>query len=85
MYSSVAGSVTQAVADVNVGQAIGSIKVITSGTGVTAQAYSGNLTGSIGNAMTHTSSATKGTSHGIIKTTSDYSQGSVADNFSAQV
>jgi hypothetical protein len=85
MYSSVSGTVTQPVSDVNVGQAIGSIKVITSGTGVTAQAYSGNLTGTIGSAMTHTTTATRGTSAGIIKTTSNYSQGSTADNFSAEV
>jgi hypothetical protein len=85
MYSSVAGNVTQTVSDVNVGQAVGSIKVITSGTSVTAQAYSGNLTGTIGSAMTHTTAAARGTSAGIIKSTSDYSQGSTADNFSAEV
>jgi len=85
MYSSVAGNVTQTVSDINVGQAIGSIKVITSGTSVTAQAYSGNLSGTIGSAMTHTTAATRGTSAGIIKSTSDYNQGSTVDNFSAEV
>lgn len=85
MYSSVAGTVTQPVSDVNVGQAISSIKVITSGNTVTAQAYSGNLTDTIGTALTHTNTGAKGTSAGLIKTTSDYSQGSTADNFSAEV
>jgi hypothetical protein len=83
--SSVNGVISSPVGDQSVGQGIGSIKVTTSGTNVSVQAYSGNLSGAIGSGLTHTTGATKGTSHGIIKITSDYNQGSTADNFSAGI
>lgn len=86
LLSSVNGTVSSPVGDQSVGQAVGSIKVTTSGSNVSAQAYSGSdLTGAIGSGLTHTTGATRGTSHGIIKITSDYNQGSTADNFSAGI
>lgn len=85
LLSSVNGVISSPVGDQSVGQGIGSIKVTTSGSNVSVQAYSGNLSGAIGSGLTHTTGATRGTSHGIIKITSDYNQGSTADNFSAGI
>jgi hypothetical protein len=83
LYSSASGTVTTPVSDVNLGAPAAAIKVITSGNNVTAQAYSNtSMTTPLGSALTATNTGTKGTSSGIIKTPSNYSQGTTVDNFS---
>lgn len=86
LLSSVAGTVSSPVGDQSLGSSASAIKVVTSGNSVTAQAYSDTLLATpLGTAMTSSTTSTKGTSHGIIKITSDYSQGSTADDFSAGI
>ena len=64
-----------------------SMKVITSGTDITAKAYSDNsLTTQIGSDLTYSATgATIDTSFGIVVAPSSYSQGNSLDNFSATV
>jgi hypothetical protein len=84
MYSSVAGSLTNPVSDINIGAPAAAIKVTTSGNNVTAQAYSNtSMATTLGSAMTATNTGTKGTSSGIIRTTSDYNQQNTVDDFSS--
>lgn len=84
VYSSVSGTVTNPVSNINLGSQPAAIKVTTSGNSWTAQAYSNtSLATTLGTAASGTNSGTKGTSHGIIKTTSDYNQGTTVDDFSA--
>jgi hypothetical protein len=63
------------------------MKVITSGTDITAKAYSDNsLTTQIGSDLTYSATgATIDTSFGIVVAPSSYSQGNSLDNFSATV
>ncbi len=64
---------------------VGSLKAVTSGNQITTTAYSGtNLTSQLGSPIVSTpSSPSTGTSVGIIKAPSTYSQGTTLDTFSA--
>lgn len=70
----------------NLGSMPAALKVNTSGTTLTATAYSdSNMTTQLGSAVTATNSGTLGTNYGIVKAYSLANQGSTADNFSAGV
>lgn len=86
LLKSVSGTVSEATSSVSLASAAAAISVATSGNGITAKAYSDTaMTTQLGTTLSYTAtSPTRGTSVGILKTTSDYSQGSTVDNFTAQ-
>lgn len=85
LLKSVSGTVSEATSAVSLGSAAAAIAVTTVGDAITAKAYSDTgLTTQLGSTLSYTAtSPTKGTSVGILKTTSAYSQESTVDNFTA--
>lgn len=84
LIKSVGGTVSTATGDISLGQAAAKIVVATSGTTITAKAYSDSgMTSQLGSTQTYTpSSPTTGVNVGIIKAPSD-NQNNTVDNFSA--
>lgn len=86
IISSVAGTVSTISPDTSLPSDPAAIKVITSGTSITATAYSDTgMATLIGTNSKTPSSPTRGTSVGIVKAPSSLSQGSTGDTFSATV
>lgn len=85
LLQSLSGTVSTATSDISLGSAAAAIYVATVGDAITAKAYSNtNMTTQLGTTMSYTpTTPTKGTSVGIIKTTSPYAQGSTVDDFVA--
>jgi hypothetical protein len=85
LLKSVSGTVSSATSEVSLGSDAAAIHVATVGDTITAKAYSNtNMTTQIGTTLTFTpTTPTKGSSVGIIKTTSAYAQGSTVDSFTA--
>lgn len=90
VVSSVSGTITTQYTSTLVSGAgslstVGSLKVVTSGNQITTRAYTGTgLTTQLGSDIINTpASPLMGTSVGIIKAPSTYSQGTTLDNFSA--
>jgi hypothetical protein len=86
LIKSVAGTVSNVVADTQVASMPAAIKVVTSGNTITAQAYSDDaLTTPLGSAVVTTpSSPAKGLSSGIIVAPTAYNQQALVDNFKAE-
>lgn len=86
LIKSVAGTVSNVVADTSLASMPAAIKVVTSGDTITAQAYSDDaLTTPLGAAVTTTPSApAKGLSSGIIVAPTAYNQQALVDNFKAE-
>lgn len=85
MVSNVAGSITT-VADASIASAPAAIKLVTSGTSITATAYSDTaMTSLLGTNAQTPSSPTRGTSVGIVKAPGGLSQGSTVDTFSSTI
>jgi hypothetical protein len=86
LLQSLSGTVSTATSDISLASAAAAISVETLGNAITAKAYSNTtMTTQLGTTMSYTpTTPTKGTSVGIIKTQSPYTQGSTIDNFTAE-
>ena len=87
ILKSVSGTVSVAATSTDLGTTIRGIQVSVVGTSITAKGYSDTgLTTQIGSTLTYSpTSPTTATKHGIVKAPSTLSQGSIVDNFIAQV
>lgn len=85
LLKSISGTISQVVSDVSLSANAAALRVVTSGTSITATAYSDTgFSTSVGTTtVTPSPTPVTGTGAGIIKSPAGISQGSTVDNFSA--
>lgn len=85
LLKSVSGTVSTVISDVSLASAAAALKVVVNNGSISEYAYSDTaMTTQIGTASTTPSSPSMGSNVGIIKTTTQGTQGSTVDNFSVQ-